>query len=80
MNETEILRGLTDYKEERNQLIKQKISFLNIWTEYGFIICLGDKTGWWVRREERASSNWVKGGTEKLRQRDKPVWMLNGNT
>ena len=37
MSETEILRELTSYKEERNQMIKQKISFLNNWMEYGFI-------------------------------------------
>ena len=39
----------------------------------GSLLALGDKAGWWGRREERASSHWVKGGTEKLRQRDKPV-------
>ena len=79
MSETEILRELISDKEERNQMIKQKIPFLNNWMEYGFITGLGDKTGWWGRKE-RASSHWVKGGTEKLRQRDKPVWMLNGST
>ena len=32
----------------------------------GSLLALGDKAGWWGRREERASSHWVVGGVEGL--------------